>query len=386
VLLDDLPLLLAVPLFAVFLAAGRPSAARSLIVLWVAYYLFMVVVVFHNEIRYRSAFVPFLFAGAAEGARALADPASRRTRRALLGLALGSCLAASMVAPYLVPGLRALAARWTMRRVDPSSARADPAEAARVAAIAAGRDPRSPRPWFDLGQALDRAGDPVEALEAYSRGVPLATGANWRGRIALPRLLESMDRGPEAGEARWALDRLSWDDDPWLVLEMAWRELPPPRADEVVLGGGEDYGAVRGFLHPRGGDPNLSRHRLEWNKYERLGGPQPPPGTHRWSRHRAWLRLVPATAARAYDVTLWMGSPFPSTLSSPEVTVRIGSGEPSRLMLDREVKPYRLRAVIPEGRPLVVRLDTPTWSRAGEPADQGVRVDRMTVSPSIAGP
>ena len=81
------------------------------------------------------------------------------------------------------------------------------------------------------------------------------------------------------------------------MLEAAWRELPAPRADEVVLGGGADYGAVRGFLHPRGGDPAVSRHRLEWNRYERIGGPQPPPGTHRWSRHRAWLRLVPASAA-----------------------------------------------------------------------------------------
>jgi hypothetical protein len=191
-------------------------------------------------------------------------------------------------------------------------------------------------------------------------------------------------REPEAKEVLWALDRLSWDDDPWLVLEIAWRELPAPRADEIVLGGGDDYGAVRGFLHPRGGDPKLSRHRLEWNKYEQLGGPQPPPGTHRWSRHRAWLRLLPATAAPAYDVTLWMGSPFPSPLASPEVAVRIGSGEQSRIRLDREVKPYRLHAVVPAGRPLVVRLDTPTWSRAGEPADQGVRVDRMTVMPARA--
>ena len=143
---------------------------------------------------------------------------------------------------------------------------------------------------------------------------------------------------------------------------------------------------MRGFLHPRGGDPQLSRHRLEWTRYEQIGGPQPPLGTHRWSRHRAWLRLVPATAAPAYDVTLWMGSPFPSTLASPEVSVRIGDAEPSRLALDREVKPYRLRAVVPAGQPLVVRLDSPTWSRAGEPADQGVRVDRMAVTPATAGP
>ena len=119
---------------------------------------------------------------------------------------------------------------------------------------------------------------------------------------------------------------------------------------------------------------------------QHLLGPEPPPGTHRWTRHRAWLRLLPATTAPAYDLTLWMGSPFPSTLASPEVALRIGSGEPSRVTLDREVKPYRLRAAVAAGRPLIVRLDAPTWSRAGEPADQGVRVDRMTVSPSVSGP
>jgi 4-amino-4-deoxy-L-arabinose transferase-like glycosyltransferase len=354
VLLDDLPLLVAVPLFAVFLAAGRPTPARSLIVLWVGYYLFMVIVVFHNEIRYRSAFVPFAFAGAAEGARVLADPGARRLLRARLGLGLGLSLAVSMVWPY----------------------------APRAYAAIVGGDPRSPRPWFDRGKALLHAGRPAEALEAYTRGLPLATQANWRGRIALPRALEAAGRAEDAEQARRALDRLSWDDDPWLVLEIAWRELPAPRADEVVLGAGADYGAVRGFLHPRGGDPVLSRHRLEWNRYERLGGPQPPPGTHRWSRGKAWLRVVPESAAAAYDVTLWMGSPFPSPLGSTEVRVRVGTGGVSRVTVGPEIEPYRFRATAPPGQPLLVALETPTWSRAGEPADQGIRVDRMTVAPA----
>jgi hypothetical protein len=78
-----------------------------------------------------------------------------------------------------------------------------------------------------------------------------------------------------------------------------------------------------------------------------------------------------------------MGSPFPSTRTSPGVKVRIGSAEASRIALDGEVKPYRLRAVVPAGEALIVRLDAETWSRAGEPADQGVRVDRMTVRPSV---
>jgi hypothetical protein len=382
VLLDDLPLLVAVPLFVVFLAAGRPSTARSLIVLWVAYYLLMIIVVFHNEIRYRSAFAPFAFAGAAEGARVLADRASRRRARVAASLGLGLLIALSMVWPYGPPACRALAAEWTLRPLEAALARGDVGEADRIAAAAAQRDPGSPRPWFDYGRSLVRMGRDPEALAAYARGLPLSTTANWRGRMALPRLLEAAGRAQEAEDARRALDRLSWDDDPWLVLEAAWRELPVPRTDAIVLGGGGDYGAVRGFLHPRGGDPLLSRHRLEWNKYDRTSGPQSPPGTHRWSRHRAWLRLVPASAAAAYDVTLWMGSPFPSTLVSPQVTVRIGDGAPARFTLDGEIKPYRVRAAAPAGQAIVARLDSPTWSRAGEPADQGVRVDRLTVTPA----
>ena len=112
----------------------------------------------------------------------------------------------------------------------------------------------------------------------------------------------------------------------------------------------------------------------------------PRPGVDRDATEELLAGLGFRHPAPAYDVTLWMGSPFPSTLVAPEVAVRIGGGAPSRLTLDQEIKPYRLRAVIPAGQPLVVRLDSPTWSRTGEPADQGVRVDRMTVSPALSGP
>jgi len=65
-LFDDLFLIVLVPLTLVFVFAGPRSPARGLILGWMAYYLVMIVVVFHNEIRYRSAFVPFACAAAAE--------------------------------------------------------------------------------------------------------------------------------------------------------------------------------------------------------------------------------------------------------------------------------------------------------------------------------
>ena len=46
--------------------------------------------------------------------------------------------------------------------------------------------------------------------------------------------------------------------------------------------------------------------------------------------------------------------------------------------------PYTVEIHAAPGEPSLVRLDAPTWSRAGEPADQGVRVDRLTISPSAA--
>ena len=353
VLLDDLPLLVALPLFAAFLAGGRPSPTRSLITLWTAYYLLMIVVVFHNEIRYRSALMPFLFAGAAGGIVALAS--RPRSRRAWIGLALGAVVSVGSVWPYA-------GGAWRAFRASRETGEA-----------AAARDPRSPRPWADYGQELGRTGHPAEAAAAYRRAVPLSNFANWRAPLGLSRY--------DADPASWVeqLDRASWDADPWMVLEAGWRELPAPTTDAIAVGGG-DYGAARGFLHPRGGDPALSAHRQEWARYE-PPDEVPPPGPHRWTRHRAWLRLRPMSAAPAYEVTLVMGSPFPSVLDAPSVRVTAGDGARHEFTLDREVRPYSFRVAVPAGEAIVVGIDAPTWSRIGEPADQGVRVDRMSVRP-----
>ena len=381
VLLDDLPLVLAVPPFLVFLLAGPRHRARGLIGLWVGYYLLMVVVVFHNEIRYRSAFVPFAFAGAAGGLALLGDPARRRRPLVLLASALGLLLSASMVAPYVPMAWRAARARLALSPARRAAERGDAATALARGAAAAALDPSSPRPWFDLGRALNHAGMAQAALDAYRRGVPFVLASS-RASVALPGLLLATGREAEARQALGQVDRASWDEDPWLILECAWRELPPPRTDAVQLAVG-DYGAVRGFLHPRGTDPGLSRHRLEWNRHDAPGGPRPPTGPHRWSRRTAWLRLVPTVAAAAYDVTVEMGSPFPSPLTSPTVTLSAVGGPSTRLVLGREVRPYALKVPAPgTGRPVLLRLDSPTWSLAGEPADQGVRVDRFRVAPA----
>ena len=343
-LLDDLVFLACVALFVPFVVAGRPSPARQLILLWCGYYLFMLVVVFHNEIRYRSAFVPFALAGAAGGLAVLLSPSDRRRWRVRAGALLGLALAAAMVAPFAKPAVRALQARLALRSALAAAASGDRVTAVLRTELAAVRDPTSPRPWFLLAREFAWHDESQRALAALERGAPLATVANWTAPISRPRFWRDLAMDHDARRAGRNLDRLSWDTDPWLVLEIAWRDLPPPHADAIELGMGDDYGAVRGFLHPRGAEPPINLHRLEWNRYDMLGGPQPPAGTHRWSRHRAWLRLRPTIAAPAYDVTLVMGSPFPSPLASPAVTVSAG-GVTRAFQLDRDLRAYTLPSV-----------------------------------------
>ena len=223
VVLDDLLFVVCVPLFVVFAIAGRPSPARRLILAWCAYYVFMVVVVFHNEIRYRSAFVPFAFAGAAGGALLVASAAERGRFRVRLAAALGLALGSAMLAPYLAPAVRAVRAYAAVRRAFPLAAAGDNVGAWLRAELAATRDPRSPRPWLLLARHHAWGDRPQPALAALERARPLTTVANWSVAIARPRLWTALGQTKDGIRAARTLDTLSWDTDPWLVLEIAWR-------------------------------------------------------------------------------------------------------------------------------------------------------------------
>lgn len=377
VILEDGFVALLIPPLLVFALAGRPSPARVLILAWLAYYLFMIIVVFGNEVpRYRTLFVPFALAGAAGGLSVLGDPDLRLRLRTGIALLLGIWLIGTLHAPYVGAALRAYAAHEAIRPALDEVERGNLANADRLAARAAQEAPLSPRPWLTYARRLRDAGHEPEALAAYRKADERALryGENWIARVALPRLFRETGRDAEAAEALKAAQLLSWNTDPWLVLEAAWRELPPPRTNEVRVGA-DDYGAARGFFHPQP-PPQIG---LAWARYGG-DGPSPPPGPHRWSRAHAWLRLVPPENASALRVTLTMGSPFPSPLESPQVGVSIQGGPPERVTLGRDVRPYDFRAALRLGETLLVRIDSPTWSRPGEPAEQGVRVERLTVS------
>lgn len=352
-LLDDALLLVSVPLFLVFAIAGRPSPVRSLLILWVVYYAFMLVVVFHVEIRYRSALMPLAFAGAAGGAAVLAEATERRRAATRLALGLGALFLATVVAAYTPIAWRALAAARSLAPAEAALARGDVAGARSIASAAASRDPGAARPWLAYGRMLEWSGHAREAIEAYGRA-RMSRPNHWVPVLVLPRLLREAGRSEEAIAAVEEANSFSLRDDPWQALEVAWRELPPPRTDEILLARG-DYGAVRGFHHPR--------------------------GDHRWSARRAFLRLLPTRAAAEYEVTLEMGSPEPSPLEAPVVTVRMAGAPPTEVTLGRDLAPHGFRARPAPGEPLVVELESPTWNRVGERAELGACVSRMTVAP-----
>jgi tetratricopeptide (TPR) repeat protein len=217
---------------------------------------------------------------------------------------------------------------------------------------AVSRDPQSARPHVSAGRWLLHTGHTDGAIGEYQRARETKPYV-WLPRLVLPRLLADAGRTEEAQQALLEAHALSRSDDPWLALEAAWRELPPPRADEIVLGG-LDYGAVRGFMAPESG---------------------------RWSRRQAWLRLRPLRAAARHAVTLRMGSPEPSPFDAPRVEVRVGRGPWTALTLERGLRDHRLEASAGGDGVILVELRAPVWSLVGKPPELGVFVERLSVAP-----
>jgi tetratricopeptide (TPR) repeat protein len=269
-------------------------------------------------------------------------------------------LAWRSVGPYAEPAAQAWRAWRAMKPVADAVAAGQLDEARRLTQAAARHVPRSGRPWLELGRRLLRADRFDAALDAYRRAAPRANPLNHTAAVALPRVLRGAGRDAEADAQVEKLNRASREGAPWLLLETAWRELPPPRTDELVLGW-DDYGAVRSFHAPLG------------------GGPEPP---YRWSRGRCWLRLFPTQSADAYELTLRLGSPEPSPHPRPEVEVYVNGVRRATLALERDVRAYRFEAPAPpQGEAIEVLLESPTWTALGHPADQGVRVERLAVAP-----
>jgi hypothetical protein len=77
-----------------------------------------------------------------------------------------------------------------------------------------------------------------------------------------------------------------------------------------------------------------------------------------------------------------MGSPEPSPLAAPVVTVRPVGGAEARFTLGRAAAPFAVTARPAPGAPVIVEVESPTWTGLGENAEQGVTIERMTVEPA----
>jgi 4-amino-4-deoxy-L-arabinose transferase-like glycosyltransferase len=354
IVLDDAVLALALSLFLASLAAGPWPAARWLLLAWLAYYSVLLVAVFHVEIRYRSAFVPVLFAAAAAGPAALSRRAGPRASRRRLAVALALLPAGVIALAYCGPAGRALAAAIDLAEARAALARGERETAAHEVAAAAERDPGSARPWIVYGGMLSRAGDFDAALAAYDR-VERAKPDHWVPPVVRPQLMRAAGRdAPELLRADRAVQLLVSRRGAWPALEIAWRELPPPAGEELELPR-DEHGGARGVYHPK--------------------------GSTRWTGRRAWLRLQPSAEAAWYDVALELASPPPAPDPAPTVEVRVSGGRSARFSLERAFRSYALRVPAAAARPLVVEIRAPVWLKVGLRAELGVAVRRMTVTP-----
>jgi 4-amino-4-deoxy-L-arabinose transferase-like glycosyltransferase len=353
---DDLWLILVPPLFLAWLVAGR-GPLRAMLLAWTALYLFLIVVVFHSEIRYRMPLVPYAMAGAA-GGWALLARGDRRTRARMGSLVGAAVIGVVALAPYAGPAWRGTVAAVRLQPAGDALGRGDLSAASAAAARAVAADPTSTWPWIRYARWLVRAGRPAEALEAYARAEPLRE-TPWEPPATRPALLAAVGRVDEARAAAAEANRPALVGDSWIQLEVAWRALTPPQTDEVLLARG-DLGAVRDFLRPR--------------------------GDYRWSRPRAEIRMRPRTIAPAYELVIEMGAPPPSPPGGMEVEVVVDGADARRERVSAAFAEYRFPAAAPADGIVEVELRARAWSRTGQPAAQGVAVRRVALVPVASDP
>ena len=62
--------------------------------------------------------------------------------------------------------------------------------------------------------------------------------------------------------------------------------------------------------------------------------------------------------------------------------MRATGAPPRTFRLPPAIGAYTVRAVPGNGSLIEIEIDAPTWNRIGEPAEQGVRVDRLEARPA----
>lgn len=346
ILLEDVPYLVAWAGFVLFLFKRRWNQASLLTLLWLAYSLLMVVVLFHNEVRYRNQIAPFLFAAGIAG---WFGPGGdrRSTERAWIGRTLAAATVLLALSPYPA---RVLAV-------------------ARANADARDLSIRAPGPgvdqwtfWAERVQSLADRGLMAAAAEVVER---LGVSAPLPVLTLAPRILTvpGVER-TAAAQAAW--DRsaaIEWTLDETRLQAIAWRRLPASiRPTEVRLGS-FDLGLIEGFGPPlpRGGPAHLP---------EPAGGGGEP--TSRWTRGHSRVRLCSPSPGPA-TLTLTLAAPYPAPGAPITSSIRFDGQEVGRVAVGRAPTNYEF-AVTAGTCPGVVEIRSPVWSTPDPPAELGVRL------------
>ncbi|MBK5254888.1 MAG: hypothetical protein JJE39_02545 [Vicinamibacteria bacterium] len=345
VLLEDTMYLLAWAGLALFLFKKRWNRASTLTLLWLAYSLLMVVVLFHNEVRYRNQIAPFLFVTAIGG---WFGPGGVRggAGRAFLGRALAALIVFIALAPYPARALAVVRAN---------------ADARDLAVTEPGPGVDEHTFWTERFQFLADAGHLADAADVFER---LGGRAPVPMLVIAPRLLALL--GPEheaAARAAWVRSAaFEWTLDETRLQAIGWRRRPDAiRPDQIQLGS-FDLGLISDF------GPPLPRDLPESEKGAVLAN-EP---TSRWTRGRSRLRLC-APSSGAATLTLRMAAPPPSPQTPTTAWIRFDGREVGTAAVEREPQDYRF-PVVAGACPSVVEIRSAVWSTSDPPAELGVQV------------
>ncbi len=348
VLLEDSLYLVAWAGFALFLFRKRWNHASILALLWLAYSLLMVVIIFHNEVRYRNQITPFLFAVGLAGWFGRGGERGN-TGRAGIGRAIAVLIVVLALAPYPA---RALAV-----------ARAN-ADARNPSILEPGLGVDGSTFWTERFQFLVDGGRLEGAAEIFERlgvraPVPMLTIA--------PGLLTLL--GPEheaAARAAWSRSAaIEWTLDETRLQAIAWRRQPEAlRSDRIQLGS-FDLGLISGFGPPlpRTDSPDLS-------EADRALISKAP--TYRWTRGRSRLRLCVQVAGPS-TLTLRMAAPLPAPRIPMLTSVLFDGRLVGAVEVGRETKDYEFR-VVAAACPGVIEIRSGVWTVSDQPAELGVQV------------
>jgi len=349
IVFEDLMYLLAWIGFALFLFRRRWNRASGLVLLWLAYSLLMVVVLFHNEVRYRNQIAPFLFVTAIAG---WFGPGGDRSPGRLVWA--GRLLAASFVFIALAPYPRLAAA---MLRAD--------AHARDSATSAPAPDDDAPKFWTERFQFLADRGQ-LEAAGALANR--LGSGAPFPVITLAPTLLASLGPGHE-DEARAAWERVApfeWALDARRIQAIAWRRRPEAFRQAHLQLGSYDLGMIKDFSppYPQGAVPlfpGAGRSEEE--------GTEP---TSRWTRGVSTLRLCPPAPGPGI-LTLRMAAPPPAPQAPIAASIRFNGRNLGVVQVGRAPVDYEFK-VPPSACPAEIEIRSRVWSISDPPAELGVMV------------